>query len=401
MNGLGCCPMFGARVLRDRSSEKSPPVTSMELFFDLVYVFAITQLSGYLAHHLNGKGALQTLVLFLAVWWAWNYTAWATNWIDPQRGLVALLLLGLMALSLVMSAAIPSAFGDRGAAFAVAYVALQVVRSAFMVAAFWGQRMGRNYAQLLAWSAIAGVAWIAGATVHGDARLLLWICALLLDLGAPVHGFWLPRLGSTPMGDWSLAGGHLAERMQLVLMIALGESVLRVGATFSDVRLSVAAVAAFIAGFIGTAALWAIYFLRHAEAAASTIARSREAARLGRAGYAYGHALMVGGVIVVAVAIELTITQPSAPLSAAVAAVMLSGPAIFLAGNVLFKFTVGGLTPLPPSLGICALLLLTPLTLIGNRLLLGAAATLVPLVLAILVLRIRPDEQLPESHGRA
>jgi low temperature requirement protein LtrA len=236
-----------AGVLRNRGAEESPSVTSMELFFDLVYVFAITQVSGYLGHHLSARGALETMVLFLAVWWAWNYTAWATNWIDPQRGPVAVLLLVLMALSLIMAAAIPSAFGHRGVAFAVAYVALQLVRSAFVLAAFWGQRMGRNYAQLLTWSAIAGVGWVAGAVVHGDARLVIWIGALLLDLGAPMHGFWLPRMAGTPMGDWSLAGGHLAERMQLVLMIALGESILRVGATFSEVPASVAAVAAFLA----------------------------------------------------------------------------------------------------------------------------------------------------------
>ena len=94
-------------VLRDRSAGQAPAVTNMELFFDLVYVFAITQLSGYLRLHLTGRGALETLVLFLAVWWAWNYTAWATNWIDPDRPRVAALMLVLMLLSLLMSAAIP------------------------------------------------------------------------------------------------------------------------------------------------------------------------------------------------------------------------------------------------------------------------------------------------------
>src|SRR5216684_3457808 len=100
-------------VLRDRTAGATPRVTNMELFFDLVYVFAITQLSDRLFESLTARGLVQMLVLFLAVWWAWNYTAWATNWIDPDRTPVAGLMLVLMAISLVMSAAIPDAFGSR------------------------------------------------------------------------------------------------------------------------------------------------------------------------------------------------------------------------------------------------------------------------------------------------
>src|SRR6266542_64592 len=183
-------------VLRERTQDQAPPVTSVELFFDLVYVFAVTQLSQHLLHDLTLRGAVETLVLFLAVWWAWNYTAWATNWIDPDLPAVRVLMLALMLISLVMSAKIPRAFGDEAVGFAAAYVAIQVVRSGFMVVAFRGQSMGRNYAQLLAWSCIAGAVWIAGAFLHGDARLLTWILALALDYGAPLHGFALPGLGA-------------------------------------------------------------------------------------------------------------------------------------------------------------------------------------------------------------
>jgi len=119
-------------------------------------VFAITQLSEFLGRHLSARGALQALVLFGAVWWAWNYTAWATYWIDPDRWRVALLMIVLMGISLVMSASIPEAFGSRGLAFAVSYVAIQVLRSGFMVLALRSRPMGRNYAQLLALSAISG-----------------------------------------------------------------------------------------------------------------------------------------------------------------------------------------------------------------------------------------------------
>jgi low temperature requirement protein LtrA len=370
-------------VLRDRRGGAAPTVTNMELFFDLVYVFAVTQLSHHLLAHLTVRGTVETLVLFLAVWWAWNYTAWATNWIDPDQPVVRGLMVVLMLLSLVMSAAIPDAFGARALSFAAAYVALQVVRSAFMVGAFWGQRMGRNYVQLLTWSGIAGVAWVAGAFVPGDGRLLLWIVALGLDYAAPLHGFALPGLGRTPMRDWTLAGGHLAERNQQVVLIALGESILAVGATFSALPTSAAVAAAFVVGFVGNVALWWVYFVRHAEEGARAIARAPDPARVGRAGYAYAHGMMVGGVIVVAVAIDLTLAHPTGPLSTAAAAVILGGPALYLAGNALFNYALAGQVPWSRLLGIGLLALLVPLALVAAPLALSAAATLVIVALAL------------------
>jgi low temperature requirement protein LtrA len=370
-------------VLRDREPGETPEVTSVELFFDLVYVFAVTQLSLYLREHLTARGALETLVLFLAVWWAWNYTAWATNWIDPEHSAVRLLMVTLMLISLVMSAAIPRAFGSRAIYFATAYVALQLLRSAFMVAAFRGARMGRNYAQLLSWSAIAGCFWIAGALVHGDARLLLWVAAVALDYAAPLHGFALPGLGRTPTSDWTLAGGHLAERNRLVLLIAFGESILAIGATLSDLHWSARVAAAFVVGFVATVSLWWTYFVGHAAAAARTISRAADPTHVARAGYAYAHAIMVGGIIVLAVAIDLTIAHPTAPASTAAAAVTLGGPALYLVGDGLFKYAVSGRTPWPRILGALALALLAPLALVADRLELCAAAALVVVGLAV------------------
>jgi low temperature requirement protein LtrA len=315
----------------------------MELFFDLVYVFAVTQLSHKLLEEVTGRAALETLVLFAGVWWAWNYTAWATNWIDPDRTQVRVLLLVLMVLSLVMSAAIPEAFGDRGLDFAVAYVAMQVVRAGFMVWALRGEAMGRNYSQLLAWSAFGGVAWIAGALVDGDTRLVLWIVALAIDYGAPAVGFVLPRLGRTPMSDWSLSPGHLAERCQLVVIIALGESLLVTGQTFAGLDHTTATVAAFVVAFLGSAALWWLYFARHARAAAERVARSDDPARLGRGGYAYAHAVMVAGVIVTAVGDELVIAHPTGHVDTATAMCVLGGAALFAAGMAMFVVSTQGL----------------------------------------------------------
>jgi low temperature requirement protein LtrA len=372
------------RVLRHRADDEAPRVTNMELFFDLVYVFAITQLSDFLYENLTLRGALEGLILFLAVWWAWNYTAWATNWLDPERAPTALLIVVLMVLGLVMSAALPKAFGSRGLPFAVAYVALQVVRSAFMVGAFpRGDPMRRNYAQLLSWSAIAGVAWIAGVLLHGDARLIVWGIAVVLDLGAPIHGFWLPGVAPTPMEGWSLAGAHLAERCQLVLMIALGESVLRVGLTWSTDRGSARVDAAFIVGFLASVSLWAIYFLRTAQRGAEVMAADI-GGRIGRSGYAYAHAVMVAGVILEAVAIRAALSMPTAAADVATTAALLGGPTLYIAGLVLFKLSVRQGRRGPPTAAVAVLAALVPVAVAGgDRLLVLVCATVVLGALAV------------------
>jgi low temperature requirement protein LtrA len=344
----------------------------MELFFDLVYVFAITQLSDFLSRDATFRHALEALIMFGAVWWAWNYTAWATNWLDPESIPGALLMIVLMAISLVMSAAIPDAFDGRGVPFW----------------AFTGadDRMRRNYAQLLAWSCIAGVIWIAGAFVDHDLRVWLWLAALAVDLAAPLHGFRLPGVGATPMQDWTLLGGHLAERCQLVLMIALGESVLRVGLTFSDQNDSPSVDAAFIVGFLICAGLWATYFLRYAERGAEAISSTvADAASVGRSGYAYAHAMMVAGVILVAVAIHLTIDNPDESASAASALTMLGGPALFLAGLALFKWAVGQRSMRAPAVAIGVLAVFGAFAAVGtDQLVVMVGATLVVGTMAIL-----------------
>jgi len=205
-----------------------------------------------------------------------------------------------------------------------------------------------------------------------------------LDRSRARAGFRLPGVAPTPIEDWTLAGAHLAERCQLVLMIALGESVLRVGLTFSQQRGTFAVDASFVIGFILTASLWATYFLRHAERGAEEISRSMaDSARLGRAAYAYAHAIMVAGVIVVAVAVRLTIDDPDGAVSTASGAAMLAGPALFLTGLVLFKRSVHRGATGPPLLGIGALGLLAIAAPAVDRLVLCVAATVVLGALAV------------------
>src|ERR671920_1723170 len=147
-------------------------VTPLELFFDLVYVFAITQLSHLLLSHLTVGGVLETLFLLLAVWWAWVYTTWVANWFDPDRLPVRLMLVAVMLASLLMSVAIPEAFGERGLMFALAYVAIQGGRTAFAVLALYGasHQLSGTFWRILAWFVATGVLWVAGGLVEGGAR---------------------------------------------------------------------------------------------------------------------------------------------------------------------------------------------------------------------------------------
>jgi low temperature requirement protein LtrA len=358
----------------------------MELFFDLVYVFAFTQLSEHIYELPTWKGAAEALVLFVALWWAWNYTAWATGWVDPERAPVVVMLSLLMLASLVMSTAIIDSFSSRGPAFAISYVALQVGRGLFMVWAFGrGDKMRRNYAQLTAWSAIAGCFWVAGGFVHAtDTRLGLWAVGAVLDMAAPVHRFWLPGLGGTPMRDWTLAGAHLAERCQLLLMIAFGETFLRIGEAFAQADESAHVVVAFVLGCLLDFGLWSLYYLHHAEAGAERIGSSpQEAARLGRSAYAYAHAVMVGAIIVLSVAIHMTIEAPSEHVSDGFAGMCIGSPALYLLGLALSKRWLDHGRAWPPVMGAVALVALGAAASFGDRLQELGATTVVAVALSI------------------
>jgi low temperature requirement protein LtrA len=166
--------------------ERDHKVSSMELFFDLVFVFAITQLSHLLLTNLDARGAFQTALLLLALWLAWIDTAWFTNWFDPDRRPVRFVLIGLMVATLIMAVALPEAFGNRGLLFAIAFVALQVGRFAFaVVATRHDSGLHRNFERVLAWRAASGLLWLAGGLAAGQARTLFWAAAVAMESLGP------------------------------------------------------------------------------------------------------------------------------------------------------------------------------------------------------------------------
>lgn len=348
-------------LLRIRSGKhEDGKVAFVELFFDLVFVFAITQLSHWLLKHFTPAGIGQTTLLFMAVWWVWIYTSWVTNWLDPQKTLVRLMLFALMLAGLVLSTSIPDAYGSRGLAFACAYVFMQVGRSLFTLWAMSGHSPGnfRNFQRITAWLILSGIFWIAGGLADGNVRVGLWIIAIVIEYLSPAFGFWLPRLGRSTTTDWDVEGAHMAERCGLFMIIALGESILVTGATFADQDWTSVSVAAFVTAFIGSATMWWIYFHIGAERASQHISKSSDPGRVARIAYTYLHLPIVAGVLVTAAADEFLLAHPLGHTEPGAAAAILGGPAIFLIGNILFKSATSGRAPLSHFGGLAVLALL-------------------------------------------
>jgi low temperature requirement protein LtrA len=377
-----------------RSGDGERRATYFELFFDLVYVFAVTQLSHHLLHDLTWTGAGQTLFLLLAAYWAWNYTTWMTNWFDPETVGVRLALVFVMLASLLMAVAIPEAFGERSVLFAASYCALQIGRNAFVVAVTPAGVFNRNFQQILAWSVLSTPLWIAGGLVEGSGRWALWLVALGLDLTGPLVRYALPGYGQTPMREWAIDPGHFAERFQLFVIIVLGESIVLAGSAASGEELGTAVVAALAVAFLSSVALWWLYFGPMATSAQRRIAADDVPGQVGRDAYTYLHIPIVAGILLAAVGDELVIAHPGDTLGTAGALVTLGGPALFLAGLVAFGARIGRASTRPRLAAIVVLVAAVPAAAHAPGLLVTTLAALLLAVVLVTDLRGHPDTPL-------
>ena len=377
-----------------RSREGTKGTTNIELFFDLVYVFATTQLSHRLLAHPSATGALRAALLMV-----WIYTTWVTNWLDPERLPVRLALLTLALASLVMSAALPNAFGDRGLVVGCTYAATQIGRTIFTLTALGDDPLVRNFQRILVWCVLSGALAVLGGIVHGHGRELCWVATVAVDLGGGAAGFWTPGLGRSTTADWTIEGGHIANRCQAFLLIALGEGIVVIGASFSAIANPTASsVIVLVLAFAGSALLWWIYFDRSADEGARIIARSDDPGRLGRSAYHFIHPVMVAGIIVTAAADERVVVHPGMPVDAVTAWLVLGGTGLYLLGHALFKATVWHRIPWSR---LAAIALLTIVGLVATHLegvVLGAATNVILLAVVVSdrLLRIGPE---PERAG--
>jgi low temperature requirement protein LtrA len=332
-------------------------VTYAELLFDLVFVFAVTQLSHMLLGRFTPLGAIQTTLLFLALWWVWVYTTWVTNWLNPELTPVRVLLFLLMLGGLVLSTSIPSAFEARGLWFATAYATMQVGRTLFWLLSIRRHRTSprNNAIRILAWLSMSAVFWICGGFAEGQTRLLLWIVALAIEYISPAVRFWIPRYGASTVQEWTVEGGHMAERCAGFIIIALGESIVVTGANFAELRWTTEAIGAFASSFASSIAMWWIYFHKGAEAGSEQISGASEPGRLARLAYTYLHMPIVAGIIVGAVADELVLKHPGGHADSRTVLSAIGGPLLFLLGTILFKLTIRGFLQLSHGAGIVAL----------------------------------------------
>ncbi|HEY0200526.1 MAG TPA: low temperature requirement protein A, partial [Burkholderiaceae bacterium] len=376
--------MTAARTpaLRQRDGHHAR-VTYEELFFDLVYVFAVTQLSHQLLHHLTPLGVLETLILWFAVWLGWQYTCWVTNWFDPETPRIRGVIFVTMLLGLFLAGSIPLAFGERGLVFAAVYVAIQVGRTAFIV---WelppGHPLAPNYRRMLCWLLIAAVFWIAGGLAEHEWRIALWLVAAACEYISPMFGFALPGMGRSDTREWTIEGGHLAERCQLFVIVALGEALLATGASLADAPAWTATVLlALLATFMGTLAMWWLYFGTSSKDATAAITHSSDPGRIG-ANFHYAHAILVAGIIATAVGNDLVLAHPHGALGTAYVAVLVAGPAIYLLGSAIYKKVVYGAVPMPHAVGVLALAALVPVGYMVDLLAMGWLTTIVLLAVA-------------------
>jgi low temperature requirement protein LtrA len=384
-----------------RAGTETRAVAPLELFFDLVYVFAVSQLAHPLVEHFDVRTGVQTLVLALMVIYAWYMTAWLSNWLSPDHRPVQVALLTIMLGSLVMASAIGEAFGDRVWLFLVPYVLVQIGRSAFAVLTFRpGSNQRVHFVNVLVWECAIAVLWVAGALAGDDAQLVLWAIAVALTyLGVacfhPVPG--RPSHLYAPIGPTAgdahsdLSGEHLLERGRLFFLIALGETLLTTGSAFAAQPVGVGPLAAFVTSFAAAVAVWYCYFQR-AEGA-GLVASERSADASGIAALATQVlTLMVLALLAIAIGDEFAIAHPGDDPGPGYLVLAFGGPALFLLAQLWFMWRVGAHGLRARAVGAGALVVLAVATSATTLLVAAIAATAVLVAVAVSDTRRAPSE---------
>ncbi|MFC0006529.1 low temperature requirement protein A [Micromonospora siamensis] len=343
-----------------RDPESPRRVTLLELFFDLVYVVALALVSRGLVHHIGWEGALQSLIVLMAVWWTWAITTLVTDMYDPERPEIKLLITAVMFGVLLMTTAIPEAFDRRGLVFAGTYVAIHLGRGLFLIPAVRHHRQTqKRAARIFIWFAVSTVPWLVGAFAHDDAREALWAVALGIDYLGFRLAYPVPGLGAVPDAQRNVTAEHLSERYQQFFIIALGDAILTIGTMFSVNHSEVENIGAFTVAFGTTLLLWRIYVHKSGQLLPEAIARSRQPNRFLLTA-PYTHLLMVAGVVTTAAGFDLVLHEPTGRTPPAWAAVILGGPALFLTGRACFEYEVFSRVSLSRPGGLLALLTIAP-----------------------------------------
>ena len=367
----------------DRAASDDLRVSSLELFFDLVFVFTLTQLTSLLAHDLAAETVLRVVLIFVVLYWMYSGYGWLTNQVPPDRtGRRLLLILG-MAAFLLCALAIPRAFGEGGVAFGLGYLAVVALH-----AGLYGLVLGTGVAPLAALNVLAALAVTAAGLVAGSARYGLWLGAILIQLVTPLMVGRERRFELRPR--------HFVERHGLLLIVALGESVVAVGIGIGDVAPSLGVFLTASLGLALAAALWWAYFVGDEEAAerAMVAASPAERFRLAINAYFFAYIPMLLGIVAIAAGVEHALGHVGERLDRGSALVLAAGVAAHLAGDVLFR-RVMGIRPVATR----AVASVAALATVVPGMMVAALAELV-LLLAILVATLAWEATLRSRHAQ-
>jgi low temperature requirement protein LtrA len=323
-----------ALVREDTAAEEERKTSYLELFFDLVFVFAFTQVTALILENTSPQGFARAALVLAMVWWAWSAYAWMTNAIDVENAVTRLIVFAAMVAGFFMALAVPDAFQDEAAWFAVAYFVVRVLHSALYA---WGVRDNpdvlRAVARLSPWFLVAAAVALAGGFVEPDYRAWVWLASLVIDV---VGTLTVANL------EWHVSPSHFAERFALIVIIALGESIVAIGIGTSELTRDATYAVSVIVAFAGVASLWWAYFDFTAIAAERSLRRASPHARgpLARDVFTYFHYPIVLGIILYAVAAKKTLEHPVDPLSEAGRWALGLGIALYFAGFALIRFRV-------------------------------------------------------------
>jgi low temperature requirement protein LtrA len=326
----------------------------VELLWDLVFVFAITQVTALLVSDLTWDGLGRSMLVLALVWWSWSAFVWAANAQDTGAPVLRLVLLLAMALAFVVGLTLPHAYGQDAPAFAAAYAGVRLLHLALYADA---SRRGNA-----SWAAIAGFGvtvligmalLVAGALIGGTTQVVLWTLAAAIDYAGPA---WLTR--ERLRGLQRVAVAHFAERYSLFIIICLGESIVAIGVGASEEAFDARLVTGVTLGLLITVALWWTYFDRFAAVAEARLRTHHDPVLAAADGYSYLHLVLVAGIIVFAVGVKLAVHDVGHELAAAARLALCGGVALYLVGHVAFRLRMVGSVGWEKLVAAGALLLL-------------------------------------------
>jgi len=340
----------------DDNQKHKYEVTLLELFFDLVFVFAISQFSQYLLRHLSWRGMAETLVMLMTVLGVWSYTSWAATMIRGNNSRTWWMMLAVTFFGLFMNAAIPRAFTSFGWEFVVPLLIIQLGSTVWTIFNAPDGMSRVHYVRVLLWILVTTPMWIAGAAVNSESRLIWWMTAA----GVELVGTWMvhPLPGRTlHTENVAFDADHMLERCRVFLIIALGETVLTTGTAISQAPLTLKTLLTGTTAFLGALALWALSFgrtnrliLQHLEKTCDPIRDSRHAVNV--------LMVLVAGLIAVAVANQKVITHSHEHTTVALCLLLFGGPVHFVLAQAWYRKAVLRVSSRPQLIGCTILVML-------------------------------------------